>query len=118
MSTIHDPSATAQASTNGGSQLDPDFITALRQQVEARRVRADELQAELTATNQELKRYERALALLTDEPLGEHVPARSRRRSPGRAERRSARISSRRFARRSSYTRRTTRSSGRSTSGR
>jgi hypothetical protein len=64
------PSAAAQAGTNGGAQHqdeDDAVVEVLRQRIAQRQARVDELHAELAEINPELKRYEKALALLTGE---------------------------------------------------
>lgn len=66
--TMQDPTAAAHAGGNGGSTaLDDEVVQALRKQIAARKVRVDELHAALAEIEPELKRYERALALLTGE---------------------------------------------------
>ena len=65
------PSAAAQHGSNGGARHDEDdaVVEVLRQRIAQRQARVDELHAELAEINPELKRYERALALLTGESL-------------------------------------------------
>jgi hypothetical protein len=66
-SLLQDPGASAAAKANGGAKPndDDELIAGLRKRIAARKVRADELKAELDTIAPELRRYERALSLLT-----------------------------------------------------
>jgi hypothetical protein len=71
MADVSSPAAAARAAANGGTantQLDSKLSELLRQEIAQRRVRVDELQAELDALKPELRRYERVLAQLSDDP--------------------------------------------------
>lgn len=70
LDTMQDPDASAHAGDNGAAAHpeDDEVVTALRKQIAARKVRVDELYAQLATLEPGLKRCERALALLTDQP--------------------------------------------------
>ena len=80
LNAMQDPSASAHAEGNGGSthHEDDEVLAALRKQIAARKVRVDELHAELAGIEPELKRYERALALLSGE-----APTRKSKQATG-----------------------------------
>ena len=82
---VSSPAASASADSNGGTtELDAQLLKLLRAEIEQRRTRRDELQTELDALKPELRRYERVLAQLSDEPAEqEHNPGPKRRRRPG-----------------------------------
>jgi hypothetical protein len=92
MPNVSSPAAAANAAQNGGgpSDLDLKLAEELRAVVAQRQVRADELKTELEAIGPELRRYEKALALLTEEvqlpgkPRGAKA-GRKRGRRPGAA---------------------------------
>jgi hypothetical protein len=69
MADVTSPAAAARAAANGGSSnIDNQLTKLLREEIAQRKVRVDELQAELDALKPELKRYERVLAQLSDDP--------------------------------------------------
>jgi DNA-binding transcriptional ArsR family regulator len=63
---LTDAGASAHAPSNGAS-TDDAAVAAIRKEIASRRVRYDELRAELDELTPELRRYEKALALLTGE---------------------------------------------------
>jgi len=68
---VTNAAAAAHASGNGGSpdsQLDVQVVKLLRKEVAQRRARVDELTAELDELKPSLRRYERVLAQLSDNP--------------------------------------------------
>jgi DNA-binding transcriptional ArsR family regulator len=75
MDDVTSPAAAARAATNGGTgnTVDSQLMTLLREEIAQRKVRVDELQTELDALKPELRRYERVLAQLSDDPA-EQVP--------------------------------------------
>jgi hypothetical protein len=89
MTNVTSPAAAANAAGNGGTtELDTQLLKLLRAEVAQRRVRVEELVAELDVLKPELRRYERILAQLSDEP-GEQAkqPGPKRRGRSGESKR-------------------------------
>ena len=72
------PVAYPPASGNGLAPLDTDVIVALRRRISERREALDDLQARASELTRELRRHEKALAILLDEP-----PTKKLGRPPG-----------------------------------
>lgn len=66
--------------SNGSAETTPEAVRLLREMIATRRTRAELLRAQLAEIEPELKRYERALALILDEPP---PPGPGRGRPPG-----------------------------------
>jgi len=81
MADLTSASAAAHAATNGADpQLDEQLLKLLRVEVAQRRSRVEELEGELSELKPALRRYERVLAQLSDDP-----DERERRPGPKRA---------------------------------